>query len=298
MDEFALIREVVRHLADRAQGPWVTLGPGDDAAVMRQSPGTDAVASIDTLVADVHFPASASPFHIGYRALMVSLSDLAAMAAVPRYVLVALTLPAAEVAWVGELAKGMAAAARACDTYICGGNVARGPLSITVSVHGEVPAGKAVTRSGAQPGDTLYVSGPLGLAAACVRQQSYVVQDELNALQRAYFLPQARFDLLEVLRADAHACIDISDGLLADAQHLAEASGVEINIFRKALALAQGVTLQDVLHGGDDYQILATAAVPLAGMVSLGEVRSAQTGAGVSLDSVLQQPQGYNHFAS
>ena len=104
MDEFALIREVVRHLADRAQGPWVTLGPGDDAAVMQQSPAHDAVASIDTLVADVHFPASAPAVYIGSRALMVSLSDLAAMAAQPRYVLVALTLPAADVSWVGDLA--------------------------------------------------------------------------------------------------------------------------------------------------------------------------------------------------
>ena len=116
MDEFALIREMVRHLADRAQGPWVSLGPGDDAAVMLQSPQHDVVASIDTLVADVHFPADAPPFYIGYRALMVSLSDLAAMAATPRYVLGALTLPAADVAWVRELAEGMAAAARVCET--------------------------------------------------------------------------------------------------------------------------------------------------------------------------------------
>ncbi len=295
MDEFALIREVVRHLADRAQGPWVALGPGDDAAVMRQSPDHDAVASIDTLVADVHFPASAPAFYIGYRALMVSLSDLAAMAAQPRYVLVALTLPAADVTWVGELAQGMAAAARDCDTYICGGNFARGPLSITVSVHGEVPAGKAVTRAGARVGDELFVSGPLGLAAACVRQQSYLLQDQLSALQSAYFMPQARFDLSAVLRAEAHAAIDISDGLLADAHHLAQASGVALNIHSADLQLAEGVELEDALSGGDDYQLLATAGTPLPGMVSIGQVIA---GSGVRLDGVEQQPEGYNHFVA
>ncbi|MCR9261844.1 MAG: thiamine-phosphate kinase [Pseudomonadaceae bacterium] len=295
MDEFALIREVVRHLADRAQGPWVAVGPGDDAAVMRQTQGHDAVASIDTLIADVHFPASAPAFYIGYRALMVSLSDLAAMAAQPRYVLVALTLPTADVSWVGELAQGMAAAARDCDTYICGGNFARGQLSITVSVHGEVPTDKAVTRAGARVGDQLFVSGPLGLAAACVRQQNFQLRDQLSALQKAYFMPQARFDLLAVLRANAHAAIDISDGLLADAGHLAQASEVALNINSADLQLTEGVTLTDALKGGDDYQLLAIADKPLAGMVSIGQVIE---GSGVSLDGVEQQPDGYNHFVA
>ena len=131
---------------------------------MRARDGFDQVASIDTLVADVHFPNNAPPELIGYRALMVSLSDLAAMAAVPRYALVALTLP--EVAgdtcqqWVQRLASGMAAAAQETHTALCGGNVSRGPLSISVSVHGEVEAGQARLRSTAAAGEGLYVSGP------------------------------------------------------------------------------------------------------------------------------------------
>lgn len=295
MDEFALIREVVTHLADRAQGPWVRLGPGDDAAVIEQSPGTDAVASIDTLVAGVHFPASAPPFYIGYRALMVSLSDLAAMAAEPRFVLVAVTLPTADAVWVAELAKGMAAAARVCDTYICGGNFARGPLSITVSVHGEVPEKKALKRSGALVGDALYVSGRLGGAAACVRLQEFNLTDDMSERQCAYFMPQARVDLRQALRSHAHAAIDISDGLLADAFHLAQASAVQINIDSTALRLDDGVLLSDALSGGDDYQILATAAEPIAGLSAIGQVLEGQ---GVCVDGIPQQPDGYNHFGA
>ena len=168
----ALIDSIANALGDSATAPWIRVGIGDDAAVMRARDGFDQVASIDTLVADVHFPNNA-PELIGYRALMVSLSDLAAMAAVPRYALVALTLP--EVAgdtcqqWVQRLASGMAAAAQETHTALCGGNVSRGPLSISVSVHGEVEAGQARLRSTAAAGEGLYVSGPLGSAAACVR---------------------------------------------------------------------------------------------------------------------------------
>ncbi|NOX49302.1 MAG: thiamine-phosphate kinase, partial [Gammaproteobacteria bacterium] len=139
MDEFSLIDCIVSELGSQAKGPWIALGPGDDAAVIAQSPGCQTVASIDTLIAERHFPTAAPAELVGYRALMVSLSDLAAMAAVPRYALVALTLPRADKDWVVGMARGMADAARLTGTYICGGNLSRGPLSITVSVHGEVP---------------------------------------------------------------------------------------------------------------------------------------------------------------
>ena len=166
MDEFRLIDTVLGVLGDRAAGEWIAVGPGDDAAVIKSTPGCDQVASIDSLVAGVHFPELAPADLIGYRAMMVSLSDIAAMAATPRYVLIALVLPDGDPSWVQSCARGIAQAAEECDVYVCGGNFSAGPLSITVSVHGEVPAGNALLRSGARPGQGVYVSGALGGAAA------------------------------------------------------------------------------------------------------------------------------------
>jgi len=199
VDEFALIDIIVEAMGDRAQGEWVRLGPGDDAAVIATTPGFDQVASIDVLVPDVHFPAQAPAFLIGYRALMISLSDLAAMGATPRYCIVALTLTEADVgdgSWLAELSRGMAQAARDSGTYICGGNMTRGPLNIAVSAHGEVARGCEVRRSGGRPGDKIYVSGPLGGAGACLRQDMLlpVQVDAMSELQKAYYKPQARFD--------------------------------------------------------------------------------------------------------
>ena len=297
MDEFALIREVVNNLGDRAQGRWIALGPGDDAAVIDQSPDTQVVASIDTLVSGVHFPTDAAPELIGYRALMVSLSDLAAMAATPRYVLVALTLPNPDGAWVGQLARGMASAAEVCDTYLCGGNFARGPLSITVSVHGEVPDGQAVTRAGARVGDQIYVSGPLGGAAGCVREADFFIATgaELSARQQRYYRPRARFDLMTDLRSQANAAIDVSDGLLVDLAHMCAASEVQARISSKLVPVFTGAQLDDALFGGDDYEILCTARQAIPGMIHIGEVTA---GSDVLLDNNEVDAKGYNHFES
>ena len=295
MDEFSLIREVVAQLGDRARGPWVDLGPGDDSAVIQQTPNHQAVASIDALVGGVHFPMHAKPEHIGYRAFMVALSDLAAMAATPRYALVALNLPEPDENWVRALAQGMAMAARECDTYICGGNFAKGPLAITVSVHGEVPQGQAVTRSGAQPGDGVYVSGELGGAAACVREQTFDDSGVLSECQLRYFKPRARVDLAPVLRGDAHAAIDISDGLLADLNHLCEASAVQANLVSAHIPVCAGATLQDALGGGDDYEILATGVASLPGMTRIGEISA---GAGLRVDGKPVSATGFDHFGA
>jgi len=293
VDEFALIREVVQNLGDRAQGPWVELGPGDDAAVIAQRPDHQIVATIDSVVAGVHFPAHAPAMDIGYRALMVGLSDLAAMAAYPRYVLVALTIDAPDPAWVGELARGMALAATECDTYLCGGNFAKGSLSITVSAHGDVPQGGAVTRSGARAGDKIYVSGELGGAAACVRQRDFDFDQNLNACQSRYLRPRARFDVVGTLRTYASAAIDVSDGLSMDLQHLCRASGVRANLSAAKIPIFPGACLEDALCGGDDYEIVCTASQAVPDMSCIGVI---EAGDGVYLDGELLQARGYNHF--
>jgi thiamine-monophosphate kinase len=293
VDEFALIGEVVAQLGDRARGGWVAHGPGDDAAVIAQTPDCQAVASIDTLVAGVHFPVDMPAEAIGYRALMVSLSDLAAMAATPRYALVALTLPVADPLWVRGLAQGMAAAARRTDVYICGGNFAQGPLSLTVSVHGEVENHGAVMRSGAEIGDRICVSGPLGGAAACVRLKAFDVGQRPSPMQQCYHYPRARFDLLDVIRRSAHAAIDISDGLSKDLEHLCRASGVGADLHSANIPLVRGATLEDALYGGDDYEILCTAAAAPAELIEIGVVTA---GPDVTLDGLPISARGYNHF--
>lgn len=295
MDEFALIDAVVEVLGDRAGGDWIAVGPGDDAAVIDVSPGHQLVASIDALIAGVHFPADAPARLIGYRALMVSLSDVAAMAATPRYVLVSLTLPEPDVSWCRELALGMRDAAQAADVYLCGGNFSRGELAIHVSAHGEISAGEALTRSGAQPGDGVFVSGELGGAAACVRQRDFDFAEPLRPQQFRYMCPQARFDLAPALRGDASAAIDVSDGLAQDLAHISRASGVRVDITADSVPVHPDATLEDALYGGDDYEIACTGPRAPEGFVRIGEVSA---GGGVWIDGARFEQRGYNHFSA
>ncbi len=299
VDEFALIDLIVAELGDRAQGDWVRLGPGDDGCVIEPVAGRQWVASVDTLIPDVHFPGAAPAELIGYRALMVSLSDLAAMGATPRYVLVALSLPQPDAQWVCALARGMAEAARTCDVYICGGNLAKGSLNITVSAHGDCDGARLLLRSGARPGDRVCVSGVLGGAAACVRTNQlnpgtrFIPGTRLTPVQERYFLPRARFDLIDKLADASAAAIDISDGLVADAGHLARASRVALHLDSTAVPVHPDARLQDALYGGDDYEILCTTPKPVAGLIPVGEVVQ---GSGVYLDGARVTQGGYQHF--
>ena len=295
MDEFALIDAVVEVLGDRAAGDWIAVGPGDDSAVIDVSPGHQLVASIDSLIADVHFPADAPAQLIGYRALMVALSDVAAMAATPRYVLVSLTIPDPDVDWCRGLARGMRRAAQAASVYLCGGNFSRGELAIHVSAHGEVPAGRALTRTGAQPGDGVFVSGELGGAAACVRQRDFAFAEPLRPQQVRYMCPEARFDLASALRQDANAAIDVSDGLAQDLAHISRASGVRVDVAADRVPVYLEATLEDALFGGDDYEIACTGPREPEGFVRIGEVSA---GSGVWIDGEQFEHRGYNHFSA
>ena len=293
MDEFSLIDDVVSIIGARAEGRWVSIGPGDDSAVIDVSANHQIVSSVDTLVKDVHFPAEMPGEMVGYRALMVSLSDIAAMAATPRYVLVAITLPEVDKGWLEACARGMTQAAKACDIYLCGGNFAHGELSITVSAHGEVPAGTAVTRARARPGDGIFVSGELGGAAACVRQRQFDFSGSLSQTQLRYARPAARVDLRDVVRESAHAAIDISDGLLQDLRHVCRASSVQARLNSSLLPVCPGAQLTDALTGGDDYELLCAAPVPLSGFVRIGEFCE---GSGVLVDDEPAVIGGYQHF--
>ncbi len=289
MDEFSLIDDIVDSLDEVARASWIAVASGDDATVVSVSPGAEVVSSIDTFTPDVHFPSNAFPSQIGYRSFMAAASDLAAMAALPRYALVALSLPELDREFALGLCAGMAKAAAKCDMAICGGNLTKGPLSITVSVHGEATAGTSVVRSGAQVGDLVQVSGDLGAAAACVRTGSYAVA---GPLQRAYFEPYARVDLRGIV-AGAHAAIDISDGCLQDLGHILKASHLGAAIDGALIPVAEGAELQDALWGGDDYELLVTAPAGLAGFRVIGEVTVELP---LCLDGEEITPQGYDHF--
>ncbi|HSH48726.1 MAG TPA: thiamine-phosphate kinase [Halomonas sp.] len=263
LGEFDLIR---RYLAPDTQAPGdgVVLGPGDDAALLAPTPGHRLVVSVDTSVAGVHFPTAAPARAIGHRALAVSLSDLAAMGAIPRWCLMSLTLPRADAGWVAEFAAGFHALCRASGVSLVGGDVTHGELAIDVTVMGEVPEGEALRRAGAHAGDLIAVTGALGGGAGGLALWQAGRRELDDPLLGRYLLPQPRLEAGQALRGLASAAIDVSDGLLADLGHLREASGVGAALDVSAVplaaglgdALGSGAAVRAALGGGDDYELL------------------------------------------
>jgi len=247
----------------------VRLGIGDDAALLTVPVGQLLAVSTDTLVAGVHFPSQTSAYDVGWKALAVNLSDLAAMGATPAWATLALTLPQADASWVTDFADGFAALAREYKLALVGGDTTQGPLSITVTVHGFVPEGAALLRSGARVGDAVYVTGTLGDAAAGLRlaDQPSFAQAAALALVERLNRPTPRIAQGLALRGLANACIDVSDGLLADLGHVCAASsvGAEIDVDHlpasaALLAASDAQTRRAFqLGGGDDYELCFTA---------------------------------------
>jgi thiamine-monophosphate kinase len=280
MDEFELIDAVVRALGSATSGPGIVLGPGDDCAVAALPPDTELVTSIDTLVSGVHFPADAPGEAVGHRALGVTVSDLAAMGATPLHAVVSIALEPHQQHWLLDFARGMGDAARAMGIAVVGGNLARGPLNVAVSVHGFVPRGQALRRSGAHAGDRIYVSGVIGAAGLALdrlggpppplTQLTGARPGEADYPLARYWLPTPRTILGISLRHVASAAIDISDGLLADLGHVCAASGVGARVAAERLPLAPGSTLESAVTAGDDYELLFT--VPPSGLGELEEL--------------------------
>ena len=258
-------RELLGAIRKVLSGPGdeVRVGVGDDAAVVATGTG-DLVLTVDQMVERIHFErAIATARQIGYRAVVVAVSDIAAMAASPRYALCALTLgDDVDAAWVMEVFAGMR---EACDDYalwLVGGNLSRGTeISISISVTGEVARGRAVTRAGARVGDLVLVTGSLGGAAAgrrLAREARDWKPDRREAVA-PFFRPEARVAEAGVLAAHgATSMIDVSDGLAADLARLAEASGVGARIRLEAIPIAPGATSHDALSGGEDYELVVT----------------------------------------
>lgn len=252
--------------------PDAVLGPGDDCALLQPSPGMQLAVTTDMLVAGTHFLPDTNPKNLGWKALAVNLSDLAAMAAKPRWVTLAGAMPAVDEAWIAQFAEGFFACAAEYGVDVVGGDTTRGPLNLCITAMGEVAPGHALRRDGAQVGDLIWVSGRPGLAAlGLAHLQGRVALPEpwprlcVAALEK----PRPRVALGLALDGIASAAIDVSDGLLADLGHIAERSGCAAAVRLVQLPhLPKGpqydadlrrIALECQLAGGDDYELCFTA---------------------------------------
>ena len=305
MDEFAIIG---RYFARDDVAPGVAIGIGDDGAILEPTPGLQQVQVIDTLVEGVHFPSDMAAADLGYRAVAVNLSDIAAMGAIPRWMTLALTLWDKDEQWVEAFAAGLFEAAAEHDVALVGGDTTRGDAVVTsVHITGEVEPGKALLRSGARVGDTVFVSGTLGDAAAGLSLLEQRQYDDF--LARRFLRPTARVELGRQLSGRASGAIDVSDGLVGDLRKMLDASGVGADIDIDRLPLSRelrerfGDAAADfALTGGDDYELCFTAdadaVAGIAGITPIGRVVGGNDlvcrrgGEIVEIDD-----SGYRHFA-
>lgn len=315
MSEFDLIARYFAALGP--ERPDVALGVGDDCALLEIPAGQALAVSIDMLSAGVHFFADCDPEHIGHKSLAVGLSDLAAMGAEPAWATLALTLPKADEDWIRAFAVGFGRLANAHGMRLVGGDTTRGPLSVAVQVHGLVPAGAAIRRSGARPGEAIFVSGTLGDAGLALRRM-LTGEPVTPELRRRLECPEPRVALGRRLRGIASAMIDLSDGLAGDLGHILRASGVGAALELERLPLTPQVAEVVAATGdwslplasGDDYELcFCVPPERLAAVERLGEelelplTRVGWIRAGAGLDclrsdgSRLTQPaRGYDHF--
>jgi len=313
--EFDLIQRYFSHIG--APRDDVALGIGDDCALLQVPEGQQLAVSIDTLVEGVHFVAGSDPESLGHKALAVNLSDLAAMGARPAWVTLALTLPLADADWLAAFSQGFAALARQTGVQLVGGDTTRGPLSISIQVHGFIGIDGALRRSGAAPGELIAVTGHLGDAGLALQQQ--LAGTPRTPLWQRLERPLPRLAAGQSLVGLASAAIDISDGLVADLGHICRASGVGASLELSRLPLSPAVHEQVQgsgdwslpLSAGDDYELCVTVPaadwgaaaqrVTAAGDV-LTRIGVIETEPGIrcrTADGGLVRPleDGYQHFS-
>ena len=316
MSEFNLIRD---YFTWNTTDNNIKLSVGDDAAILAPESGKDLVISVDTSISGRHFPADTPASDIGHKALAVNLSDLAAMGATPSWFTLALTLPEYDPDWLQQFSAGMRALADEHNIHLVGGDTTRGTLSITIQVAGTVPTGQALLRSGAQTDDLICVSGHLGDTAAglaCIQQRLTLTEAHQQHCIEQLNRPTPQIVLGQLLRGQAHSCIDISDGLSADLSHILKRSDKGARIDSQQLpystallSLTSEQHRQYALQGGDDYELLFTiaperfealrAAAEKVGVLVtvIGEITD-RSGELVIDGEVVSEPQGFNHFSN
>lgn len=315
--EFELI---ARHFTRPAAN--AVLGVGDDCALVDVSNGMDLAVSMDTLVSGTHFFPDVDPENLGHKALAVNLSDMAAMGAMPYWAMLALTVPNVDHAWLAAFAKGFFDLAQEHNVSLIGGDTTRGPLTLTVTIMGEVPAGAALRRSGAKAGNDIWVSGNIGDAALAVAHRHgrlVLGEDDYREAVMRLYEPSPRVQLGQALRGLATAAIDVSDGLLADLTHICRLSGVGATVELASVPVSaigarhinSDAGRTAIVAGGDDYELCFTAhpnsrdsIQDLTDVLGIPITRVGQIkrGKGVSLldpdgKAVKIDGRGYDHFS-
>ncbi|AXM02818.1 thiamine-phosphate kinase [Escherichia fergusonii] len=320
--EFSLIARYFDRV--RSSRLDVELGIGDDCALLNIPEKQTLAISTDTLVAGNHFLADIDPADLAYKALAVNLSDLAAMGADPAWLTLALTLPEVDEAWLESFSDSLFDQLNYYDMQLIGGDTTRGPLSMTLGIHGYVPMGRALTRSGAKPGDWIYVTGTPGDSAAglAILQNRLTLSDaqDANYLLQRHLRPTPRILHGQALRDLASAAIDLSDGLISDLGHIVNASGCGACIDVQALPLSEAMmrhvdpeqALRWAISGGEDYELCFTVPelnrgaldVALANLgapfTCIGQMSADVEGVNFTRDGepVTFDWKGYDHFAT
>jgi thiamine-monophosphate kinase len=320
VDERELIEKYF--LSQALQRDDVAVGIGDDAAVLTPPPGKQLVVTTDTLVEGVHFFSDADPAALGHKSLAVNLSDLAAMAAYPLWFTLSLTLPKVDPAWLKKFCDGMFALANRYRVALVGGNLARGPLNITVEAFGSVTPGTALLRSQAKIGDRVFVTGTLGDAALALQHRlgKLTLSDaDARAVGERLHRPTPRIDAGMLVREFSSCAIDISDGLGLDLSRVLAASGVGATVALTRLPLSEvyrrqmpSVGIDGALAGGEDYELCFTVAPDKLSFLRdavnrfdcpLTEIGEIVAGSGLTIKDADGNPvelksRGFDHFAA
>lgn len=315
LNEFELIKQYFVGWPAK-EGTQPLLGIGDDAALVEIPQNKHLVVAADTLVVGRHFPEGADPAQIASRALRVNLSDMAAMGAAPLHYTLCLTLAESNNEWLAAFASRLRDESNDFGCALIGGDTTKGELCISIQMMGLVDAGRALKRSGASVGDSIWVTGTLGDAAGYIAS-GFVSDASFDELAGRFWLPEPRLKFAQIAGAYIESCIDVSDGLLADLGHICSASGVaaeliadKIPLSEELVSLVAGSALNLALTGGDDYELCFTAkpevesklkelaAVENIRLTKIGAIRD---GAGVEcLDtegrSLEINQRGYSHF--
>lgn len=325
MDEFALIKRYFQASDEEGAETTVELGIGDDCALLTAPDSGVIAVSMDTLVEGVHFPVDVPADMLAERSLRVNLSDLAAMGAKPLWMTLALTLPEVDTDWLQQFSQGLSRVAKKFGVSLVGGDTTRGPLAITIQVHGVVEPELALRRSNARVGDRIFVTGPLGDGAAGLEviSESPLVktlsEDHRAYLRACFYQPEPRLKEGLALLGIANAAIDISDGLLADLGHICNRSGVGADVEVGSLPISESAALLAgrqkqidwALSGGDDYELCFTVSPSnlerLAKKVEAGLIQPVEIGQIIrgsvvkcisGVNTYTPEKRGYNHFSA